>query len=105
MGKKARAAVTDRLADAGPGSGVVLIATGGYLGEGFDCPPLDTLFLTFPLAYKGRIVQYIGRVMRIIDGKSSVEVHDYVDVMEPVLLRMHAKRLPVLTGLGFRSGP
>ena len=102
MGKKARTAVTDRLADAGPGSGVVLVATGGYLGEGFDCPPLDTIFLTFPLAYKGRIVQYVGRVMRIIDGKSSVEVHDYVDVMEPVLLRMHSKRLPVLTGLGFR---
>ena len=47
-------------------------------------------------------MQYVGRVMRIIDGKSSVEVHDYVDVMEPVLLRMHSKRLPVLTGLGFR---
>jgi superfamily II DNA or RNA helicase len=103
MGKKARAAVTDRLVDAGPGSGFVLVATGSYLGEGFDCPPLDTLFLAFPLAYKGRLVQYVGRVMRIIDGKSSVEVHDYVDVAEPVLLRMHAKRLSVLTGLGFRS--
>lgn len=81
----------------------MLVATGSYLGEGFDCPQLDTLFLAFPIAYKGRLVQYVGRVMRVAKGKSVVEVHDYVDVETPVLQRMHAKRLPVLRDLGFEA--
>ncbi len=103
MGTKARSAVVDRLTEMGHGAGEVLVATGGYLGEGFDCPHLDTLFLAFPIAYKGRLVQYVGRVMRVADEKPDVEVHDYVDVQTPVLQRMHAKRLPVLRDLGFAS--
>jgi superfamily II DNA or RNA helicase len=103
MGKKARAAVIDQLAELEPAGGQVLVATGGYLGEGFDCPQLDTLFLAFPIAYKGRLVQYVGRVMRVAEGKSVVEVHDYVDVGTAVLQRMHAKRLPVFRDLGFES--
>ncbi len=103
MGKKARVAVTDQLAELESGAGQVLVATSGYLGEGFDCPQLDTLFLAFPIAYKGRLVQYVGRVMRVADGKSVVEVHDYVDVGTAVLQRMHAKRLPVLRDLGFET--
>jgi len=103
MGKKAGAAVTDQLADLQPGAGQVLVATGGYLGEGFDCPQLDTLFLAFPIAYKGRLVQYIGRVMRVAEGKTVVEVHDYLDVGTPVLQRMHAKRLTAFRDLGFES--
>src|SRR5579863_3410907 len=102
MGKKAGVAVIDQLAELEPGAGQMLVATGGYLGEGFDCPQLDTLFLAFPIAYKGRLVQYVGRVMRVAEGKSVVEVHDYVDVGTPVLQRMHAKRLPVLRDLGLR---
>jgi superfamily II DNA or RNA helicase len=101
MGKKARRLITDRLAAARSGDGVVLLATGSFLGEGFDCPPLDTLFLAFPIAFKGRLVQYVGRVLRPIDGKSRVEVHDYVDVRVPVLARMHAKRLAAYASLGF----
>ena len=101
MGKKARRLITDRLAAARSGDGVVLLATGSFLGEGFDCPPLDTLFLAFPIAFKGRLVQYVGRVLRPIDGKSWVEVHDYVDVRVPVLARMHAKRLAAYASLGF----
>jgi len=101
VGKKARRLITDRLATARSGDGVVLLATGSFLGEGFDCPPLDTLFLAFPIAFRGRLVQYIGRVLRPINGKSRVEVHDYVDARVPVLARMHTKRLAAYASLGF----
>lgn len=74
---------------------------GSYLGEGFDWPELDTLFLAFPLAFKGRVVQYVGRLLRTHEGKHHVELHDYVDSRIPVLERMHAKRLPAYATLGF----
>ncbi len=105
MGKKARTQVMDELALVRPGRGVILVATGSFLGEGFDCPPLDTLFLAFPIAFKGRIVQYAGRVLRPAQGKTRVEVHDYVDVRVPVLARMHARRLPAFAGLGLDARP
>ena len=101
VGKKARRLITDRLVAARSGDGVTLLATGSFLGEGFDCPPLDTLFLAFPIAFKGRLVQYIGRVLRPIDGKTRVEVHDYVDIRVPMLARMHTKRLAAYATLGF----
>jgi superfamily II DNA or RNA helicase len=104
VGMKARRVITDRLAAARSGDGVVLLATGSFLGEGFDCPPLDTLFLTFPVAFKGRLIQYVGRVLRPADGKARVEVHDYVDVRVPVLARMHSKRLAAYASLGFDVG-
>lgn len=100
MGKKARAAVHDALHESRDG-GVVLIATGSYLGEGFDWPALDTLFLAFPLAWKGRVVQYVGRLLSASDGKYDVEVHDYVDSQVPMLARMHTKRLAGYAALGF----
>lgn len=100
LGKKARAIVREAL-DQDAGGGIVLIATGSYLGEGFDWPALDTLFLAFPLAWKGRVVQYVGRLLRAHDGKHHVEVHDYVDVLVPVLARMHQKRLTGYASLGF----
>jgi superfamily II DNA or RNA helicase len=101
MSKKVRTKVVEQLSRGVPGVGLVLVATGSLLGEGFDCPPLDTLFLAFPLAFKGRLVQYVGRVLRPLEDKMSVEVHDYVDIQVPVLARMHAKRLPAYASLGF----
>lgn len=101
LGKKVEAAVADALAARREGSGIALVATGSYLGEGFDWPELDTLFLAFPLAFKGRVVQYVGRLLRVLEGKQQVELHDYVDVRIPVLDRMHAKRLPAYAILGF----
>ena len=89
-GKKARAAVIDQLnADPAP-TGQLLLATGSYLSEGFDSPSLDTLFLAFPLAFKGRVVQYIGRILRTNNIKTNVEVHDYLDP-GPVFRKMHSK--------------
>jgi superfamily II DNA or RNA helicase len=63
LGKKARAAVSDAVAAGDPLRGIVLVATGSYLGEGFDWPELDTLFLALPIAFKGRVVQYVGRLL------------------------------------------
>ena len=81
--------------------GLVLAATAGLIGEGFDCPPLDTLFLAFPIKFKGNVVQYVGRVLRPTDTKTRVEVHDYVDVLVPVLARMHNERRAAYATLGF----
>ena len=101
MGKKARASASAEMEAQASAGGLALLATGSFLGEGFDLPQLDTLFLAFPLAFKGRIVQYVGRVLRPTPGKSRVEVHDYVDINVPVLARMQAKRLPAYASLGF----
>ena len=101
LGKKAQAAVADALATRSKGCGIALVATGSCLGEGFDWPELDTLFLAFPLAFKGRVVQYVGRLLRVLEGKQGVELHDYVDVRIPVLDRIHTKRLPAYAILGF----
>ena len=101
MGKKARASASAEMQAQASAGGLALLATGSFLGEGFDLPQLDTLFLAFPLAFKGRIVQYVGRVLRPMSGKSRVEVHDYVDINVPVLARMQAKRLPAYRLTGF----
>ena len=101
LGKRARQAVTDAIASRDPDDGIVLVATGSYLGEGFDWPELDTLFLAFPLAFKGRVVQYVGRLLRTHEGKYHVELHDYLDSRIAVLDRMHTKRLPAYATLGF----
>ncbi|MCA1703008.1 MAG: hypothetical protein LC808_06935 [Actinobacteria bacterium] len=101
LGKKARAAVADAITSRPANAGIVLVATGSYLGEGFDWPELDTLYLAFPLAFKGRVVQYVGRLLRSHEGKHHVELHDYVDFRIPVLDRMHTKRLPAYATLGF----
>lgn len=71
----------------------VLLATGRFLGEGFDDSRLDTLFLTMPVSWKGTLVQYAGRLHRPHPGKSEVQVHDYVDAGVPMLARMFEKRL------------
>lgn len=101
LGKRARQAVTDAVAARDPDDGIILVATGSYLGEGFDWPELDTLFLAFPLAFKGRVVQYVGRLLRTHDRKHHVELHDYVDSRIRVLDRMHTKRLAAYATLGF----
>lgn len=79
----------------------LLIATASFVGEGFDCPALDTVFLAAPIASKGRLVQNVGRILRAHPGKSSVQVHDYHDVLTPVLASSLARRAPGYVALGF----
>jgi superfamily II DNA or RNA helicase len=71
---------------------LLIIATGQYLGEGFDCPQVDTLFLVFPLSFRGKLIQYVGRALRNHRDKSSVRVYDYADTQVPILRKMYAKR-------------
>ncbi len=101
LGKKALTAVHEAMAAPTATPGIVVVATGSYLGEGFDWPELDTLFLAFPIAFKGRVVQYVGRLLRAHGTKHDVELHDYLDHHVTVLDRMHTKRLPAYKTLGF----
>lgn len=99
MGARERKTALARLE---PGAAPLLVvATGPYVGEGFDCPALDALFLAAPIAFKGRLVQFVGRVLRPHPGKTTAEVHDYHDEQTPVLASSLAKRAPGYTSLGF----
>jgi superfamily II DNA or RNA helicase len=80
---------------------LLIVATGPYAGEGFDCPALDTLFLAAPIAFKGRLVRYAGRILRTYPGKGTAEIHDYRDTGTGVLAASLAKRAPGYTSLGF----
>ena len=80
---------------------LVIVATGKYVGEGFDYPRLDTLFLTMPIAWKGNVEQYAGRLHREYEGKSEVCIYDYVDIHVPLCDSMYRKRLKGYAAAGY----
>lgn len=80
---------------------LVIVATGKYVGEGFDYPRLDTLFLTMPIAWKGNVEQYAGRLHREYEGKSEVCIYDYVDIRVPLCDSMYRKRLKGYARAGY----
>ena len=80
----------------------VVVATGKYVGEGFDLPRLDTLFLAMPIAWKGSLAQYAGRIHRESEGKETVTIHDYVDCALPMLQRMFNKREKGYKAMGYQ---
>lgn len=82
---------------------MTLIATGRYIGEGFDEPRLDTLFLTMPILWKGTLQQYAGRLHRLFDGKKEVLIYDYVDVHVRMLEKMYHKRLNGYAAVGYKA--
>ena len=101
MGKKQRQAVADRLAAIPREEARVILATGKYVGEGFDDPRLDTLFLTLPVSWRGTIAQYAGRLHRLYDGKREVRIYDYADLNVPMLARMFDRRCRGYEAVGY----
>ena len=100
LGKKEREGILKGIREAPPGKGIAIIATGQYLGEGFDCPQVDAIFLAFPLSFRGKLVQYVGRVLRTSPGKPRPRIYDYSDGRVPMLKSMAAKRMKAYKALG-----
>jgi superfamily II DNA or RNA helicase/very-short-patch-repair endonuclease len=98
---KAAKAIVQRLAVIGAAEERVLLATGKYIGEGFDDARLDTLFLTMPVSWRGTIAQYAGRLHRLYDGKREVQVYDYADLNVPMLARMFDRRCRGYEAVGY----
>jgi superfamily II DNA or RNA helicase len=99
---KLKHATMETLANVPPDEQLIIIATGKYIGEGFDYPRLDTLFLVSPIAWKGTLAQYAGRLHRDYPGKQDVIVYDYVDIHIPVLEQMYHKRLTGYAQIGYK---
>lgn len=101
MGSRQRNAIKEQLASIPTSAKRVLLATGRYIGEGFDDARLDTLFLAMPVSWKGTLVQYAGRLHRLHAGKTEVKIYDYVDRSNPALLRMFQRRLRGYRTIGY----
>lgn len=101
MGKKQLTAAQDQLNSISDDKTNLILATGRYLGEGFDHPRLDTLFLTLPVSWKGTIAQYAGRLHRDHHSKSEVIIYDYADINVPMLAKMHERRLRGYKAIGY----
>ena len=101
MGKKQRRETAASLALVPEHESRVILATGSYIGEGFDDARLDTLFLAMPISWKGTLQQYVGRLHRLHDNKRFVQVYDYVDNYVPMLARMYERRLKGYGAIGY----
>lgn len=103
-GVRERRAVAASLAALDPNEPRVIVATGKFVGEGFDDARLDTLFLTMPISWDGLLLQYVGRLHRLHPAKTEVRVFDYVDGAVPALRRMFEKRLKGYRATGYEKG-
>ncbi|OGP98666.1 MAG: restriction endonuclease subunit R [Deltaproteobacteria bacterium RBG_19FT_COMBO_46_12] len=101
MGVKQRKALAEQIKAVPDSKERVIIATGRYIGEGFDDARLDTLFLAMPISWRGTLQQYVGRLHRLHDNKQVVQVYDYVDIHIPMLMRMYKKRLKGYEAIGY----
>ncbi len=103
MGKKATRETFRRLADIPVDKNIILVATGHFIGEGFDEPRLDTLFLAMPISWKGTLQQYAGRLHRLFKTKKEVRIYDYVDIQVKMLEGMYQKRLNGYASMGYKA--
>lgn len=100
IGNKERRMILEKL-DTAPGTSKAILATGAYIGEGFDDPRLDTLFVTMPIAFKGKVIQYAGRLHRKHHNKTDIRIYDYVDQKVSILAAMYKKRLKAYKTMGY----
>ena len=103
MGSKTTREVFERIADTPADKNLILVATGSFIGEGFDEPRLDTLFLAMPISWKGTLQQYAGRIHRLSNDKKEVRIYDYVDIHIKMLERMYQKRLTGYASMGYKA--
>jgi superfamily II DNA or RNA helicase len=101
MSKKERTAIFGKLKAIPNDAERLILATGKYIGEGFDDSRLDTLFLLLPISFEGKIEQYAGRLHREHAGKSNVRIYDYVDSSHPILRKMFERRCVKYRKLGY----
>jgi superfamily II DNA or RNA helicase len=101
MGKKQRKASLNALESLPDDAEKAVLATGRYLGEGFDDERLDTLFLTLPISWRGTLSQYAGRLHRTHYLKNEVVIYDYADVKVPMLSKMYERRLTGYRAIGY----
>jgi superfamily II DNA or RNA helicase len=101
MGKKQRQLLAEKLASIQEDDERLIIATGRYLGEGFDDARLDTLFLALPISWHGTLAQYAGRLHRLHHAKREVMIYDYIDTDVQVLAKMFEKRRRGYRALGY----
>ncbi len=104
MRSKARRAAIEQLANIPDDEERLVLATGRFIGEGFDDARLDTLFLTLPVSWRGTLIQYAGRLHRQHHAKKEVRILDYVDRNVPMLARMFDKRMRGYRAMGYELG-
>ncbi|NLI92548.1 MAG: DEAD/DEAH box helicase family protein [Peptococcaceae bacterium] len=103
MGAKETKQIMEQIAETPDNRTLTLVATGKYIGEGFDEPRLDTLFLAMPISWKGTLQQYAGRLHRLFENKSEVQIYDYVDIHIRMLEKMYHKRLNGYAAIGYKA--
>ncbi len=103
MGKKSTQKAFQHLTDIPADKNIILVATGHFIGEGFDEPRLDTLFLAMPISWKGTLQQYAGRLHRLFKTKKEVRIYDYVDIQIKMLEKMYQKRLNGYASMGYKA--
>jgi superfamily II DNA or RNA helicase len=101
MGKRQRQQLAEQIASLPADQSRVIVATGRYLGEGFDHDQLDTLLLGLPISWRGTLTQYAGRLHRLNEAKKEVIIYDYVDFEVPVLAKMYTRRRTGYKAIGY----
>jgi superfamily II DNA or RNA helicase len=103
MGTKETRETLEKIISAPTDKPIILVATGRFIGEGFDEPRLDTLFLAMPISWKGTLQQYAGRLHRLVEGKNEVLIYDYVDIHVQVFEKMYNRRLSGYSSIGYKA--
>ena len=102
--KKEHRKILEQMHQVDKNESLILIATGSLVGEGFDFPRLDTLFMATPVSFRGVVEQYAGRLNRDYAGKENVIIYDYVDNHIPMFNNMYMKRLKAYKQIGYEFG-